>query len=141
MTRQETIKVLAVLKAAYPASYRNMTKDEANGVVTVWAAQFADMPVQAVMIAVQKLISSCTFPPTINEVKSKLRGVYWEAWQELNADKLGYGEMSERQRKDTRAIMQACERYNRAASNEPTLAELIGGVQNYITSGAEALPE
>lgn len=42
MTREDTIKVLAILKAAYPASYRNMSRDEANGTVMIWATQFAN---------------------------------------------------------------------------------------------------
>lgn len=30
----------------YPASYRNMSRDEANGTVMIWATQFANDPVQ-----------------------------------------------------------------------------------------------
>ena len=49
MTREDTIKVLAILKAAYPASYCNMSRDEANGTVMIWATQFANDPVQVIM--------------------------------------------------------------------------------------------
>ena len=41
MTREETIKVLAILKAAYPNAYKGMTREEAQGTVSVWAMQFA----------------------------------------------------------------------------------------------------
>ena len=60
MTREEAIKVLAILKAAYPNSYRGMTKEEAHGTVAVWAAQFASMPASVVMIAINKKISKNT---------------------------------------------------------------------------------
>ena len=87
MTREETIKILAILKAAYPNSYKNMTKDEANGTVMVWATQFADAPADIVMIAINKLISTNTFPPSISEVKSKIKNLYWEAWCRLDEHK------------------------------------------------------
>ena len=79
MTREETIKILAILKAAYPNSYKNMTKDEANGTVTIWAMQFANIPADVVMIAINKLISTSPFPPAICEVKEKIKGMYWES--------------------------------------------------------------
>lgn len=135
MTREETIKVLAILKAAYPASYKGMSRDEANGVVMVWATQFANIPANAIMIAVQKLIASSTFPPTINEVKSKLRGVYWEAWQAIAEHENGSNPMEGGRLEATRRIMEACRPCNDAGDNEPTLSELIGGVQKYISSG------
>lgn len=79
MTREEAIKILAVLKAAYPNFYKNMTKEEAKGTVNVWASQFVAFPYSAVSIAVQKLISTKTFPPTVSEVKERIRSLYWEA--------------------------------------------------------------
>lgn len=71
MTRDETIKMLAILKAAYPNSYKGMTKDEANGMIAVWTMQFADMPADIVLMALNKLISTSQFPPAISEVKRK----------------------------------------------------------------------
>lgn len=79
MTREETIKLLSILKAAYPNSYRGMTKEEANGTIMVWATQFADIPANVVMIAVNKIISANPFPPAISEVRKKIRDLYYEA--------------------------------------------------------------
>lgn len=79
MTREEAIKILSILKAAYPNSYKGMTKEEALGTVGVWASQFADMPYFVVSIAVNKLISTNVFPPAIKEVKDKIRSIYYEA--------------------------------------------------------------
>lgn len=84
MTQEETTKILAILKAAYPNSYKGMTKDEAYGVIGVWSMQFADMPYFIVAIAVNKLIGTNTFPPAIKEVKDKLRSVYFEAQNMLD---------------------------------------------------------
>lgn len=85
MKRDETIKLLSILKAAYPNSYKGMTKDEANGMVSVWTMQFANIPANIVFIAVNKIISKSPFPPSISEVKDKLRGLYYEATEMLRA--------------------------------------------------------
>ncbi len=83
MTQKEATQILAILKAAYPNSYKGMTKDEALGTVNVWAAQFSDIPVEVVNIAVNKLISTNLFPPSISEVKERIRELYYEALEEL----------------------------------------------------------
>ena len=80
MTNDEAIKILAVLTAAYPHSYKSMTPEEANGVVAVWSLQFADVPADIVFMAVNMAISSCKFPPSISEVKEKLKNLFWESY-------------------------------------------------------------
>ena len=80
MTKKEAVQILAVLKAAYPASYNGMTKEEATGTVTVWAMQFQDMPADIVMMAIQKLIATNKFPPTVAEVNDKLQSIHWEVY-------------------------------------------------------------
>lgn len=89
MTKTETVKILAILKAAYPNSYKGMSKEEANATVTIWAAQFAGIPVEIVMMAVNKLISTNQFPPAISEVKQRISNLYWEA-RELIDDEESY---------------------------------------------------
>lgn len=79
MTQDEAIKILAVLTAAYPNAYKSMTAEEANGVVAVWAVQFADVPADIVFMALNVAISSCKFPPSICEVKDCLKTLYWDA--------------------------------------------------------------
>ena len=44
MNETETLKILAVLKGAYPAFYRGMSRKEADGVVALWAEMFTDEP-------------------------------------------------------------------------------------------------
>lgn len=84
MTKEEAIKILSILKAAYPNSYKGMTKEEAMGTVSVWAAQFTEVPYFIVAIAVNKLIGTNVFPPAISEVKSKIRSLYFEAQNMLD---------------------------------------------------------
>ena len=80
MTKKEALQILAVLKAAYPASYNNMTKEEASGTVSVWAMQFDDMPVEIVMMAIHKAIATSKYPPTVAEVKEKIKAIHWESY-------------------------------------------------------------
>lgn len=74
MTREETLQVMALLKAVYPAYYRDMTRKDADAVVNVWSDMFTDEPVQLVAAAVKRLIASDTkgFPPVIGQVKEQI---------------------------------------------------------------------
>lgn len=126
MTQKEALQVLAILKAAYPNSYRNMTEEEAVGTVSVWAMQFSTIPVDIVLMAIQKLISSSKFPPAISEVKEKLKSIHWEAYGVLR-DNLRRDELTEPQRAFYQRIHDATEEGRFSALNEPTLAELAGG--------------
>ena len=139
MTVKEAVQVLAILKAAYPNSYKGMTKDEAQATATVWAVQFADMPVQVVLMAVNKLISTSTFPPAICEVKKKLGSLYWEAKGELDK----YNQVQRFTGKDTNtkqiafyeAIVNATRDYKYSSSIEPTIQQIIGKDETLLLGG------
>ena len=76
MTRQDALKILAVLKIAYPNSYRGIDEDSASAMARLWATQFSNIPYSVVSLAVEQIISKSTFPPTIAEIKAELR-VLW----------------------------------------------------------------
>lgn len=135
MTRDETIKVLAILKAAYPNSYRGMTKEEANGTVAVWASQFANIPVNIVMIAVNKHISTNTFPPSINEVKERIRGLYWETWEMLDFHHRGFKKLDDKTVAQLEKIIEIVEPMRTREKLEPTLGELLEGYSGYLSGG------
>ena len=75
MTEEETLKILAVLRGAYPQFYRSMDKKEAVSIVSLWHEMFSDDDYPVVGAAVKTLIASDDkgFPPTIGQVKSKMR--------------------------------------------------------------------
>lgn len=126
MTREETIKVLAILKAAYPNSYKNMSVDEANATATVWAVQFADIPAEAVMIAINKLIGTSPFPPAISEVKDRIKGLYWELLVVLNENK-EIRTLTDEQEAKYKWLLDAVESVHHQPRLEPSIKELIGG--------------
>ena len=84
MTRDDTLKILSVLKAAFPHSFKDMTKRDAAAMVNLWAMAFAGDHYEAVNAAVMALIVTRTtgFSPTIGEVKAKLAAP--KAAQELS---------------------------------------------------------
>lgn len=74
MTREETLAIMSVLKAAYPNYYRDMKREDANGVVSLWHELFKDEPAALVAAAVKAHIATDTkgFPPHIGAIKSQI---------------------------------------------------------------------
>lgn len=139
MTRQEAIKILSILKAAYPNAYKGMTKEEANGTISIWATQFSNIPLSVVSIAVNKLISTNIFPPSISEVKEKIRSLYWEAWNMLNAHETAINEgigskLDERSLATVKEILKVCEPMRTRINIEPSLESLISGFNSYLAA-------
>lgn len=99
MDFKESAQVLAVLTAAYPNAYKNLTENEATAVTLVWATQFADIAYDIVFLALQKAISTCKYPPTVCEVKEKLSGLHWEAYEKLRQN----NELGDKLSKETKA--------------------------------------
>ena len=131
MTREETTKILAILKAAYPNSYKNMSQKEALGTVAVWHMQFADMPADIVMMAVQKCISTSTFTPSISEVKKKISSICWEAY-DLMTD-TGLPEQAVQQ---ARRIYEKTRDYKYDTPQEPTLYQMISNTESMKLLGS-----
>nr|DAJ98122.1 MAG TPA: replisome organizer [Caudoviricetes sp.] len=141
MTRDEAIKILSILKAAYPNSYKGMSKDEANGVVMIWTTQFAKFPANVVLIAVNKLISSSPFPPAISEVRKTMLGMYYESAQMLAEHNQYHSEgmfngigtpLDEKTLKLVQQINTATAQLRNSFSNELKLPELIGECNAYL---------
>lgn len=137
MTKEETLRVLAILKAAYPASYNGMTKREANGTVAVWCMQFADVPVDIVLMAVQKLISTNKFPPAISEVKGKIGSLHWEAHEMLSSFNMSEL-LPDEAKMQYQRIYDATKNFRIANAAEPSLHQMLeGGHLLQLGSGGE----
>ena len=79
MTESDGTTILTILKAAYPNSYKDLTKREAAGIINVWRQNLSDAPAEVVMLAVRRLITKSKFPPTIAEVRSQIVALRGEA--------------------------------------------------------------
>lgn len=77
MNRQETVSVLAVLRAAFPSFYKGMERKDLEGIVSLWNDMFRDDAANVVAGAVKALIATKTtgYPPAIGEVKEHVRRI------------------------------------------------------------------
>lgn len=135
MTKAETAQVLAILKAAYPNTYKSLSAEDATATINVWAAQFANIPVSVVMIAVNKLISTNIFPPAITEVKERIRSLYWEAWDMIHQHNNGLRKLDDKTLATAHQILKVVEPMRTKQHIEPSLGELLGGYAQYLTEG------
>ena len=91
MNTEETLTIMGVLKAAYPSYYKDMSRRDAEGVVSLWQTMFADEPVELVAAAVKAHIATDKkgFPPHIGAIKDAI--VKLTAPQEMTeAEAWGY---------------------------------------------------
>lgn len=77
MNRTETIKIMAVLRAAYPQYYAKQSNEDLQDIVNLWAEMFADDPYPVVAMAVKALIKTrvSTFPPGIGEITEQIQKI------------------------------------------------------------------
>ena len=75
MTRDETRKILAVLRTAYPNFYRNVSDSDVTDTLNLWASMFTDDDPRLVAAAVKSIIvaSNREFPPNIGTIKEQMR--------------------------------------------------------------------
>lgn len=79
MTFEQAAELLAIMKAAFPNAYKGMSLKDAETVCKMWATQFSQIEGNLVMLAVKRLIKTCTFAPSIAEVRNELKNIYEEA--------------------------------------------------------------
>ncbi len=131
MTRQEALKILAVLRVAYPSSYRGLDEDMASAMAELWASQFANMPYSVVSLAVEQLISKSTFPPTIAEVNEQFLSLWANATMLLGMHEDSFGEWGIPEQRLDESTVKTLETIEKATSRvrsgryEAPLVELI----------------
>ena len=77
MIRDEIITVLGIIKATYPAFYKDMKKEEAELIVNLWTTMFESDEAKVVTEAVRAYIATDTkgFPPVMGQIKEKIRNI------------------------------------------------------------------
>jgi hypothetical protein len=77
MTIEETLMILAVLKAAYPHAFKGMTRKDGEAMAQLWLRQFETESYAEVDAAVNALIATRTagYTPTIGEVKEQIQRI------------------------------------------------------------------
>ena len=78
MRREEIIAVMGIVKTAYSRFYQNQTKEETKQAVDLWAEMFKDDETMDVVKAIKELIVELEYPPTIADVKKKVKMYEWD---------------------------------------------------------------
>jgi len=75
MERTDVLKIMAVLRGAYPQFYRDISRKEAEDTVNLWSDLFRTDDPLLVMAAVKSFIEADEkgFPPVPGQIKAKLR--------------------------------------------------------------------
>ena len=79
MNKEEATKFLALIKIAYPKSYRNMDKDSLLATVNMWQTTFADVPYAIMEMALDRFRKESEFEPTVASIYKELKGLYYTA--------------------------------------------------------------
>lgn len=138
MNKQEAIKLLAMIKVAYPTAYRDMDEQSKQATVNMWQMSFPDVPYPIMEQAFNHFRMVSKFPPTVAEMVEELKNIYFQATEcALIQKSLGNEDGVIRYR----AIMGYTERYKDdtrlGGLNIDTLPNMLtnGGVEHAGTSG------
>lgn len=124
MTLEESIKLLALIKLAYPNSYKDIDKDTQLATVNMWQRAFNTTPLAVMELALDHFVKASKFPPTIADMCDELNSIYFEALQ--NVLSLEAGE----QRNLYKKIMDCTEQFTKR--NDSILGNVK--VQNLLNS-------
>ena len=81
MDKYEATCLLALIKLAYPNSYRDLDKRGVDATANMWAMSFPDVPYPIMEQAFNSLRMKLKFPPTVAEMAEEISHLYYETAQ------------------------------------------------------------
>lgn len=128
MNKQEAIKLLALIKVAYPTAYKDMDQASKQATVNMWAGSFPDIPYPIMEQAFNHFRMVSKFPPTVAEMVDELKHIHFQATEcALIQKTLGNDEEVRRYR----AIMACTSRYK----DDSNLGLQLSSLPNLLTGG------
>ena len=79
MTLEESAKLLAMIKLAYPNSYKGIDNETIIATVNMWHRAFKSTPYGIIEMALDHFVKGSKFPPTIADIIEELQKMYGEA--------------------------------------------------------------
>lgn len=108
MNKQEAVKLLALIKVAYPQAYRDMDEASKRATVNMWASSFPEVPYGIMEQAFNHFRMVSKFPPTVAEMVDELKQIHYQATEyALVCSSMG----NDADARQYRAIMDATSRY------------------------------
>jgi hypothetical protein len=83
MNKTEAAKLLALIKVAYPSTYKDMDDKTKIATVTMWQSTFANVPYAIVEMAFDHFRRVSKFAPTIADMYDELKGLHYRALEEV----------------------------------------------------------
>lgn len=128
MNKQEAIKLLALIKVAYPTAYRDMDQASKQATVNMWAGSFPDVPYPIMEQAFNHFRMVSKYPPTVAEMVEELKKVHYRALEGAMIHKnLG----NEEEVRNFIAIMACTSRYK----DNSNLGLQLSSLPNLLTGG------
>lgn len=136
MNKEEATKFLALIKIAYPKSYRNMDNDSIIATVMMWQSTFSDVPYAIMEIALDHFRKTSEFEPTVAGMYKELRNLYYIALGDVmtsnDAKRVNLGKY----------IMEHTSKFRECNSsrfeiNYSALNELVGNTEKPLLEGGQ----
>ena len=79
MNREETIKLLALIKVAYPTAFKDMDNASKQATVNMWQTTFSQTPYSIMEMAFNGYRKQSKYAPTVAEMCDELKHLHWQA--------------------------------------------------------------
>lgn len=83
MNKTEAAKLLALIKVAYPSTYRDMDEKTKIATVNMWQSTFSNVPYAIMEMAFDHFRRVSKFAPTIADMYDELKHLHYHALQEV----------------------------------------------------------
>lgn len=129
MTVEETIKLLALVKLAYPEAYKGVDAETLNATISMWHKHFNGAPYAIMETALDRFVKRSKFAPKVADIYEELRRLNGEAFSNLFVTQDG-------RRRD--ALLYILE--NTKQFDERHVGEIcVGEVQNILCGASQPL--
>ena len=121
MDKVEATKFLALIKVAYPTSYRDLDKTTTQATINMWKVTFSDVPFDVMVIAFEHFRRVSKFPPTVAEICEELKKIYYTAYadyiQSGNNNSWGTCKPNKEKREKAKYIMDCTKEFERVKTS------------------------
>ncbi len=90
MDKTETLKIMTVIKTAYPKYYTDLDESNLQAAVRLWNGMFREIDYSVIAVAVKAYIAANKFPPTIADINEYIASIIqpeektaFEAWEQV----------------------------------------------------------
>jgi hypothetical protein len=79
VNEKETIQFLALIKLAYPSSFKDIDKTTKLATIAMWKKTFQHTPYPIMEMALDKHRRTSPFEPKVADIMGRLKGLYYDA--------------------------------------------------------------